>query len=299
VHSPSLKLTLVVPNYNSGVVLERCLDSIARQQYPHLELILADGGSADESIDIARRHRDRFAVFISEPDRGIADALNRGFAQGTGDVFAWLAADDELAPGALARVMETFTAEPEIEVVTGGCRRYFPDGSIVETVPPADLTERMRFQNPIEQPSTFWRAALHRRAGDVDTSFKLAFDWELWCRFNRMGARFTIVPDVLSHYHFSDGNLTSRGGEQTMKEMFRVVARYGPYWGTTAYLYRFLFHTFDLHGCYDRPPTASKRRLAMLYGLLPALYAVFGVKVVHGYNWNFASKQVRNLKWYD
>ena len=292
------RITIVVPSYNSGPVIERCLASISAQGYENLELILADGGSTDESIEICRRWRNRFAVFISEPDSGIAEALNRGFAQATGEVFGWLAADDELAPGALARVVPIFVNHADVDVVTGGCRRYFPDGSMVETVPPEDLSERIRFQNVIEQPSTFWRAALHRRAGTIDTELKLAFDWDLWCRFASLGASYHVVPDILSHYHFSDDNLTSRGGERTMKEMFRVVARYGPYRGATAYLYRFLFHAFDLQGCYDRPPSSSKRRQAVFYALLPVLYAFFGRKIVHGYNWNFASRQMRNKKWY-
>ncbi len=292
------RITIVIPSYNSGPVIERCLASIAAQGYEYLELILADGESTDESIEICRHWRDRFSVFISEPDSGIAEALNRGFAQATGDIFGWLAADDELAPGALDRVARIFADNSGVDVVTGGCRRYFPDGSRVETVPPDDLTERIRFKNVIEQPSTFWRADLHRRTGVLDTRLKLAFDWDFWCRFAKAGATFHVDPYVLSHYHFSDDNLTSRGGEKTMKEMFSVVARYGPYHGLTAYLYRFLFHAFDLHGCYDRPPSGSRWRQAIFYGLLPVLYAIFGTKIVNGYNWNFASRQMRNKKWY-
>lgn len=292
------KITLIVPNYNSGAVIERCLTSIFTQDYPALELILADGGSTDQSIEIARAHRDKFAVFISEPDKGIADALNKGFAQASGEIFCWLAADDELAPGALARAAGILAARPEVDVVTGGCLRLFADGTSVVTTPPADLTDRIRFQNVIEQPSTFWRAGLHRRVGGIDQSLKLAFDWDLWGRFNDANARFEIVPDVLSHYHFSDDNLTSRSGEKTMKEMYEVVRRYGPGNGLTAEMYRFLFYNFDLHGVYDRPPTCNKLRAAGFAAVLPLLYLVFGRKLVHGYNWSFASRQMRNLKWY-
>lgn len=292
------RISLIVPNYNSGSIITRCLESIFSQNYQNLELILADGGSNDESIEICRRFRDRFSLFTSEPDSGIAEALNNAFAKATGDIFAWLAADDELAPGALEHIVRIFEGAPDVDVVTGGCRRYFPDGSMVETVPPKDLTKRIRFQNVIEQPSTFWRSSLHRRMGELDASLKLAFDWEFWCRFNKAGARFEIIPDILSHYHFSDDNLTSRSGERTMKEMFKVVAHYGPYRGVTAYLYRFLFYTFDLHGCYDRPPTGSRRRQAIFYACLPVLYAVFGKTIVNGYNWSFASRQMRNMKWY-
>lgn len=294
----ALRITLVIPNYNSGAVIRRCLESVVRQAYPHLDLILADGGSEDESIEICREYADHFTVFHSEPDSGIAEALNKAFDVATGDIFAWLAADDELAPGALNRVAAQFAESPGTDVITGGCRRYFPDGTTVETIPPQDLAHRIRFQNVIEQPSTFWRAQLHRRAGRIDERLKLAFDWELWCRFNRLGAKFLIVPDVLSHYHFSDDNLTSRSGERTMKEMFRVVSCYGPYRGVIAHVYRFLFYRFDLHGCYDRPPTCTGLRRYAFYASLAVLRGIFGKTLIYGYNWNFASRQMRNLKWY-
>ncbi|MEE9303041.1 MAG: glycosyltransferase family 2 protein [Thiotrichaceae bacterium] len=294
----SPRITLVIPNYNSGKVIARCLESIFSQNYPQLELILADGGSNDESIKICQHHRSRFNRFTSEPDSGISEALNKAFNMATGDIFAWLAADDELAPGALDHVTLIFAQEPKVDVVTGGCRRYFPDDTNIETTPPEDLTKRIRFQNVIEQPSTFWRSALHKKVGKLDSSLKLAFDWEFWCRFNKAKAQFKITPKILSHYHFSEDNLTSCSGDKIMKEMFKVVSRYGPYWGTTAYLYRFLFHVFDLHGCYDNPPTSTKRRQALFYSMLPTLYAIFGKTVVHGYNWSFVSRQMRNKKWY-
>jgi glycosyltransferase involved in cell wall biosynthesis len=159
------KVSIIVPNYNSGKVIERCLNSIFNQNYPNLELILADGGSNDDSIEICRKYHSRFTVFISEPDGGIAEALNKGFQCSTGDIYAWLAADDELAPGALIRIARIFTDSPGVDVITGGCQRYFPDGSTVETIPPNDLLTRILFQNVIEQPSTFWRAGLHNRTG--------------------------------------------------------------------------------------------------------------------------------------
>lgn len=292
------RITIVIPNYNSGKIIRRCIKSIISQQYENLELILADGGSDDESIKICKKYRELFAVFNSEQDEGISDALNKGFQHATGEIYAWLAADDELAPGALNKVSQIFTEKQDIDVLTGGCKRYFPDGSTVITIPPEDLTERILFQNVIEQPSTFWRSSLHHKNGKIDTSLQLAFDWDLWCRFNELGARFKIVDDILSHYHFSDDNLTSKSGEKIMQEMFRVVSRYGPYYGLTAYVYKFLFYTFDLRGCYDKPPESSKVRQAVFYSVLSFLYALFGRKIINGYNWTFVSRQMRNKKWY-
>ncbi len=292
------KISLVIPTYNSGPVLERALTSVLSQSYPNLELILADGGSEDESRAICERYRDRFAVFISEPDDGIAHALNRAFRHASGDLYGWLAADDELAPGALQFWADIFGSE-DVDVVTGGCRRFFPNGRCVTTTPAANVMERITYHNGIEQPSTLWRADLHKRAGELDTSLKLGFDWDFWCRFQRLGARVKVTERVLSHYHFSAGNLTSQGGRRQMEEMFRIVRTYGPYKGLTAYLYRALYLLFDLHGCYDRPPTAPAWRQAAFHATIAALYRLLPRQVVNGYNWNFASRQERGLVWYE
>ncbi|MGB5949716.1 MAG: glycosyltransferase family 2 protein [Parvibaculum sp.] len=292
-----MKISLVIPNYNSGNIIERAISSVVSQNYPDLELILVDGGSTDESIRICREHADLFSVFVSEPDAGIADALNKGFARASGDLFGWLAADDELAPGALHHWNELFQRHPEVDAITGGCLRVFEDGSTLITTPRADVMQRITFNNGIEQPSTLWRAGLHRRIGALDTSYKLAFDWDLWCRFRKAGARVMPIDRVMSHYHFSATNLTSSSGEKLMREMFRVVRTHGPYFGLVAYVYLALFKYFDLHGCFDKPKTWSLRRAALRV-FLGFLYVIFTPRIIRAYNWKFISRQMRGLVWF-
>jgi len=294
-----LKISLVIPNFNSGRTIERALGSIAAQNYPDLELILADGGSTDDSLDICRAQQDRFALIISEKDDGAADALNKAFARATGDLFGWLAADDVLAPGALHHWNELFREHPDIDVITGGCLRVYEDGSTQVTEPRKDAADRVRFNNVIEQPSTLWRAALHRKAGPLDPSLRLAFDWDLWCRFSRAGARFMTIPRVMSHYHFSATNLTSTGGEKVMREMFRVVRKHGPYFGLVAYVYLMLFKVFDLRGCYDKPKSCSPAWRLLFHVTRGLLGLVFTPRIIKGYSWSFASRQMRGLVWYN
>lgn len=294
----ALKITLVVPNFNSGRTIERALQSIANQNYPNLELILADGGSTDESILICDQQRERFAFIISEKDDGPADALNKAFAHATGDLFGWLAADDELVPGALHHWNELFQKHPDVDVITGGCLRIYEDGSKQVTEPRKDAADRVLFNNVMEQPSTLWRAALHRKAGPLDASLRLAFDWDLWCRFRRAGGRFMTIPRVVSIYHFSATNLTSTGGEKVVREMFQVVRNHGPCFGLVAYVYLFLFTVFDLRGCYDKPKSCSPGWRLLFHITRGLLSLVFTPRVVKGYSWSFASRQMRGLVWY-
>lgn len=293
-----LKISVVIPNYNSGPVIERALTSIAAQNYPNLELILADGGSTDESIRICRARAERFALIISEKDEGIADALNKGFAKATGELFGWLAADDELAPGALHHWNELFRAHPEVDVITGACLRIYEDGSKSLVVPRADVMERIGFTDGIEQPSTMWRAALHRKVAPLDTSFKLAFDWDLWCRFRNAGARLMPVSQLMSHYHFSATNLTSSSGERVVGELFRVTRKHGPWFGLIAYVYLGIFRCFDMRGCFDKPKTCSMPRRVAFNVTLGILYVIFTRRLIKGYSWKYASRQIRGLVWY-
>ncbi|HET6413109.1 MAG TPA: glycosyltransferase family 2 protein [Anaeromyxobacter sp.] len=291
------RISVVTPSYNAALTVERTLRSIEAQGYPELQVICIDGGSSDGTQALIEQHSDLVSVFVSEKDRGVASALNKGFRRADGDIFCWLNADDEFAPGALHRVAEAFRSRSEADVVTGGCRRFFPDGSTVTTEVPDRFLAAMALRNDIEQPSTFWRAAAHRRSGELDESYRLSFDWEWWNRLLRTGARFLRVPEVLSHYHFSDANLTSRGAQEVVEEMCRVTATYAS--SRVAKVYRFLYRAFDLRGFYDPPirDLPPARRL-VFRTVLSVLRRRYGTEVIDNYNWNWASKQVRGLVWY-
>ena len=104
-----MKISIVTPSLNQGKFLEQTLKSVLDQDYPDLEYIVIDGGSTDDSVDIIKKYADRFAYWVSEPDKGHYDAVNKGFKHATGDVFFFLNSDDMLVPGSLSVVKETFT----------------------------------------------------------------------------------------------------------------------------------------------------------------------------------------------
>jgi len=294
-----MKISLVTPCLNSGRTIERTLKSIEAQRFPDLEYIVVDGASQDDTLAIVDRYRHIVTRVISEKDKNVPNALNKGFRQATGEILCYLNADDCFEPGALHRVAQIFTERPEIDVVTGGCRRVFADGSELITQVPEHFLRLLPMRNGIEQPSTFWRRSVHKRAGELDESFFLAFDWEWWNRLQATGARFLAIPDVLSTYYFTEDNLTSRAGQRVIDEMYRVTKKYGPWRGWIADIYRFLFHAFDLRGFYDVPfSKLSRGRQLVLSAALIPLYAVFGRDRINAYNWNWASKQIRGITWY-
>lgn len=295
--TPTPRISLVVPSFNAEATIERTLRSIERQGYPNLQLLCMDGASTDRTVERIERFRHLVAALVSERDGGVADAINKGFRLADGEIFCWLGADDELAEGALHHVAAAFAEHPEADVVTGGCRRFYADGSTQETFVPEWFLDTMAFRLDIEQPSTFWRASLHRRAGELDTSYKLAFDWELWNRFIARGARFVRAKEILSHYHFSDTNLTSRSGARQIEEMGRITATYGS--ARVAAAYRFLYRAFDLRGYYDVPEVALPPARRLLFRTVRSVMRrIYGQVAIDCYNWNWASKQIRGVVWY-
>ncbi len=291
--------SIVIPNYNSGPVLERCIQSLLAQDYPKLQLIMADSCSTDESKQIIEKYREHFDVLIIEKDKGQADGLNKGFSRATGEIFGWLCADDELLPGTLHHVAEIFAKNPDVDIVTGKCERVMPDGQTrFVTGGDPETWQKIGIQNVIEQPSTFWKASMHRKVGQLDTSYHLGFDWDLWARLRNAGAKIQVTDRVLSRYYFSDTNKTGSAGALFVKEAFRLVKTYGPLGGALAHIYRFLYKHFDLKGCYDKPPRCSKYRFMAFMWTMAVLRVLIGKRLLLMYNWHFAACQERNVKWF-
>jgi len=227
VAEPLPKISIVTPSYNQGRFLEEAMLSVLTQDYPDLEYVVVDGGSTDGSVDLIRRHEERLAYWVSKPDAGQYDALDKGFSKTTGEVMAWLNSDDKYTPWAFQIVGEIFASLPEVEWLTtlypltwdergratrctyqsGYSRQGFFRG---ENLPGAGWFAK----GFIQQESTFWRRSLWDRAGGyVATSLKLASDFELWARFYQQAelygvgtplAGFRVHRDQKTALHFDE-----------------------------------------------------------------------------------------------
>jgi hypothetical protein len=183
------RISLVTPVFNSAKYIERTIQSVLAQNYPNLEYIIVDGGSTDGTIDIIRQYQDRLTGWISEPDQGMYDALNKGFARTTGEIMGWISATDLYHVGGLAVVGSVFTDLPKVEWITGRTT-IFNEAGMTTVVLDIPHWSRFRFlagaNRYIQQESTFWRRSLWQRAGSrVDDSRRYAADFELWVRFFR------------------------------------------------------------------------------------------------------------------
>ncbi len=292
------RISMVIPNLNSGEGFERAIRSVLDQGYPDLQIIVADAGSDDASWESIQRHRSQIDVLINEPDDGQADGINKGFLKADGEVYCWLCSDDELLPGALLHIGKLMAENPNVDVVIGDCERVFADGLRFVVEARQDTWDIVGMQNVVEQSATFWRAALHEKLGVLDTSYNLAFDWDYWARMRKAQAKLLTTNQTLSRYYFSDDNKSGSMGHQFSIEAYRVIKDHGPLGGRVADVYRFLYQNFDRKGCFDKPPRASKIRMMALYVCWGVLLIVIGRTRLRLYNWHFAVLQERGECWW-
>lgn len=203
------RISIVTPSLNQGKFLEQTLRSVLDQGYPDLEYIVIDGGSTDGSVEIIRRYSDRLKYWVSEPDRGHGDALNKGFAHATGQVMGWINSDDMLSASSLRIVGEIFSQLGErVHWLTGLSAGMLEDGRVIGVGGPRAYNQRLlqlgmyegRKLGWVQQEGTFWSQALWEGTGGrIDDSLKIALDYELWVRFGFHAPLYT-VPTVLGYF---------------------------------------------------------------------------------------------------
>lgn len=225
-------ISIVTPLLNGGPFIRFTLDSVLDQAYPALEYIVQDGGSTDDTLEIVDEYRARLARVSSEPDTGMAQAINRGFHASTGEIMAYLNGDDLLLPGTLHFVAAYFTAHPEVDVVYG--HRVLIDGDHAEVgrwVLPRHEDDVLSWTDYVPQETLFWRRSIWEKVGGaMDESFRFAVDWDLLLRFRDAGATFVRLPRFLGAFRVHGNQktateLTGVGAEEILRIRERVAGR--------------------------------------------------------------------------
>ena len=199
------KISIVTPVFNSVDFIESCLVSVLGQEYPNLEYIVIDGGSSDGTVQIIEKYADRLAYFVSEKDRGQTHALNKGFAKATGDVLAWLNADEEYLPGTLKKVGKAFAASPELDLFYGQRIVVDADGNEIgrKRYPPIKPFHYMLYgMRVLPTDATFWSRRAHEATGTLDEEHfaHLAMDSDWLLRLSLHVRRWRRTTDYLSKF---------------------------------------------------------------------------------------------------
>jgi len=229
-------VSIVTPSYNHRRFLEETILSVLNQDYTPLEYIIVDGGSSDGSQDIIQRYADRLAWWVSEPDLGQTDAINKGFARARGEVLAWLNSDDTYMPNTISEAVGYLQAHPEAGMVYGDANLVDEQGAVIGKFP-AHQTDYQRLRRGyvhIPQQAAFFRAELWKQVGPLDPSFYFAMDYDLWVRLARISA-LHYTPRLWANFRLHGGGKSVVADERCWPEMLRVHQRDGG--GPLSWLY--------------------------------------------------------------
>ena len=222
------QISIIIPSFNQGQYIEETIRSILLQGYPRLELHIIDGGSTDNTVEVINKYEHWLSSWVSEKDSGQSEAINKGFARCSGEIFNWICSDDLLTQGALEMIAETFLRNPEADVVSGACIFQYDNGPQENEV---KLVERenwlaVPYSAAIWQPSCFFRRSLILRKQIVREDLHYCMDRELWTYLCEGNSRWEWCDHPLSIYRFTGENKSVVGGQKIIDELDRIYREY-------------------------------------------------------------------------
>jgi len=224
IHFP--KISIVTPSFNQGQFLEETIRSVLDQNYPNLEYIVIDGGSSDNSVDIIKKYRQHLTFWVSEKDKGQANAINKGLQISTGTIFNWLNSDDYLEPGALHKIAAAF-ADEQVQMVAGKVRNFSTTEQ--EIIPNQNLSAigLMCWEKGVKfvQPGVWMRRGLIEQCGGIDEQFHFAFDWDLYIRYLYHFPKVKESSDILVHFRLHSDSKTESMRERFAKEERKIIEK--------------------------------------------------------------------------
>jgi glycosyltransferase involved in cell wall biosynthesis len=220
-------ISLVTPSLNQGKFIRSTIESVLAQDYPAIEYFVQDGGSTDGTLEVLKEYADR-VPFVSEKDRGQADAINRGLGRTTGEVLGYLNSDDVLLPGALRAVGEVFASDPDLLFVFGRARYIDEEGKpLAPYLTRPDAIECLSDACFIAQPAAFFRRSVWNELGTFDESLHHTMDYDYWLRFGaRYGpSRARYIDRELAGARMHADAKTVAGWSRALEEIMDLVKR--------------------------------------------------------------------------
>lgn len=216
-------VSIITPSYNQGRFIEETILSVKNQTYPRIEHIVVDGGSTDGTLNILRSYSDS-VIWVSEPDKGQSDAINKGWRMSKGEILAYLNSDDTYMPWTVETAVKHLLENPGVGMVYGDCAIIDECSQATGQYPAAEfnLSDLICGRNMIPQPTVFlWRRVLET-AGYLDVNLNMAMDYDLWIRIG-LGHRLKYIPERLASFRVHRGTKSAEQPSQWGPEHLRIL----------------------------------------------------------------------------
>lgn len=276
------QVSIITPSYNQARFLPAAMESVFRQDFPDLEYFVVDGASTDLSPKIIQDQAEKLNWWVSEPDQGQADAVNKGILRSGGEIIGWLNSDDLYLPNAVRNAVKAFREHPHAGIVFGNAVSADGDGRLLNLLEfgPRSTEELLQFRM-ICQPAVFMKRSVLMKAGLLDSSYHFFLDHELWIRMSRI-APLVHIPETwaVSRYHQDAKNVTM--ASECGKEIYRILEWAEKEKDLRKILKqqrgRIMGGAYQIHARYELDAGNSKNALSLYYQAFiswPAHFRVF------------------------
>jgi glycosyltransferase involved in cell wall biosynthesis len=239
---PWPRISIVTPSFNQSRFIEETMRSVLLQGYPDLEYIIIDGGSADGSIDVINKYGPWLSYWISEPDRGQSQALNKGFQKASGEIVAWINSDDFYLPGALCKATCWLSQEAGIYFIYGDCKVVDDNGKGINFYKGKfyfDQDFRAYWNHYVPQPSAFFLHKILDEVGDLNEALNFVMDYDFWVRTSQRHLLY-YTGEILAGFRLHSTSKSVASKRRFDPELDTAVRKY---WGrpfSLSYLRYFL-----------------------------------------------------------
>jgi glycosyltransferase involved in cell wall biosynthesis len=223
-------ISIVTPSFNQGCFIGEALASVRLQNYANWEHLVADGASTDDTVDILRTLTEEGAQsnlsWVSEPDSGQSQALNKGFRNANGEIIGWLNSDDRYRPGCFEQVAKAFEENPEIDIIYGDYLIVDESGKLLQIRREIEFNEFiLRYHHVLYIPTTatFFRRRVFDENNWLSENLQYAMDLEFFIRLSARGYRFKHIPEVLAEFRLHPDSKTCSFSDKQRMEHQQVI----------------------------------------------------------------------------
>ena len=221
------KISIVTVSYNQVEFIEDNIRSVINQNYPNIEHIIIDAGSTDGTIEILKKY-DKYINWISEPDNGQSDGLNKGFKKATGDIIGWINSDDNLSSDSLHTIADFFQKNPDEIAVIGDQVIIDEKSKQLKVIKSHSYTfdYLLNHARGITQNSTFFKREIFKKIGYIDESLHYAMDRDLFIRIASI-KDMPYISKILAEFRMQPNAKTADGSYNFSKELIKIRKKYG------------------------------------------------------------------------